>query len=131
RGGGVGGVWGARHDVNRAVARGVGDGVGESAVAVVEQNAEVVRLAVGHGDVGVAVQVQVGEAAVGGLRADGVVRGLAERAVAVAEQDGDAAAGEVRGDQVGEGVPVHLGRGRPFRGDADRRSGGAGHDVVT
>ena len=98
----------------RVVARGQGEGIGEFARAVVEQDGEVVGVPVGDDQievaVGVAVEITVGDS-VGGL-ADGDDRrgGRVERA-ALVEHDGDLVTVAQDHDQVGAVLGVEIGHG--------------------
>ena len=84
-------------DAARSGAAGaVGHGVGECAVAVVQEDADGVVAAVAHDDVRIAVAVEVADGDAGGRGDVGAIRGgRGEAAAAVAHEDGDVVAAVV------------------------------------
>src|SRR5262249_19018775 len=102
------------------------DGRLEGAVAVAQQHAHVVAVAVDHGQVLFAVAVQVAGRHRNRAGAGGEVGLRLEGAVAVAQQHADGGVGPVGDDEVGAAVAVDVGHRHPLRLRAGGEVGSGG-----
>ena len=117
-----------------AAARAEGCRRGESAIAIAQQDANVVAAVVGHGQVGLAVIIEVPDRDAAGIDAARAVRGGGggKGAIAVVQKDADGAAGIVRHGQVGLAVAVEIAHRHTARIRAARaiRGGGGGKSAI-
>src|SRR5262245_6586912 len=98
-------------------------GAAESAVAIAEENADRVDLAVADGQIELAIAVPVARVESGGGRARRIRVWRLERAVAVAQRHHARTAGVVGRSDVQLAVAVPVARGEVDRGVAQPESG--------